>query len=115
MLTPESLLGDLATYIPSSAHHRLAQAMELPGDVSVGENYQSDAFGLVKEERDCSLEEVNDYMIEMEKHENTLREEDVAMKAMSRSAIDLGRSLNRLAMEKSFLMKTKKELVLCSS
>lgn len=58
-------------------------------DVSVREKSRKSESDRVKEERDRSLEEVNASTMLKEKLEKTMLEKEVAMKAMTRSVVNL--------------------------
>lgn len=78
--------------------------------MSVGGNYRNEEFELVKEERDRFQEEITTYKLEKEQHKNTQLEKYVVRKAMTVSLMDPERSVTRLKIEKSLLLKTNEEL-----
>lgn len=66
-VTQEALVKKLPTPIPNVVGHDLAQVLELPVDMSVGEDSRNNKFELLKEKRDRFLKEVNDYEIKKKK------------------------------------------------
>lgn len=58
MLTPESYVGELLTPILNINYYALAHALEVFGDISVGENSRNDLLKQVKEKRDSLLKDV---------------------------------------------------------
>lgn len=81
----------------------------------VGEDSCNKEFEQLKEERDTLLEGLNAYKIEKTKLEKTLLENKVAMKPITRSLVDLERSVIRLETEMSLEMKTNKGILSYSS
>lgn len=65
----------------------------------------------MKKKQDRFLGEVNDYKLKKVKLEKTLLKNEIAMKAMTRSVVDLVRDVYHLKTEKSFLMKRNEEPV----
>lgn len=61
MLMPVSLIRKLPTPITNVVQGALAQSLELLGIPSVEENSRNEEFELMKDERDCFLENVNAY------------------------------------------------------
>lgn len=114
VLKQKSLVRRLPTPMQNLVHHGLAQGLKLPGDVSVGYSSQDDPFEGMKDERDRMLEETNAYQTESENFEKTLLDKEVPMKAMTQFMVHSEKTLDRLKMEKSFLMKKKKVLVFYS-
>lgn len=68
----------------------------------------------MKEKYHLLLEGVNDFKKKKEKVENTLLENNVAMKGITRYLVDLERTVKSLETGKSLLMETNKEIVSCS-
>lgn len=115
MLAQESLVSVLPTPTPDMVHHAFAQGLEVPGDMSLGENSRNDAFERAKKEQNRFPGEFNAYKMEKGKPEQTLLEKEVANRAIKRSAVDLESTANCLKTVKCLLMKTNKGLLSCSS
>lgn len=67
----------------------------------------------MKEKRNHLLGEVNGYRIYYEKPEKKSPEEEVAMKAITWSVVNLKRTSNCLEREERLLLKTNEELLPC--
>lgn len=96
VLTQKSLVDELPRSLSDLDHYALALDLEVLGDVWVGESSTIDEFERLKKKQQHFLEEGNDYKMETEKLETTLLEKEVAMKEMTLSVVDLGRTVNSL-------------------
>lgn len=115
MVTKKSLAEEVPPPISNVAHYALIQGLEVLDNVSVGEISRRDEFERVKKERDHFLEEKNAYKMEKEKLGEDAVRMEVVVKAMTRSLVDLERSVIRLKMERRLARKTNENLLSCSS
>lgn len=72
-------------------HASLAEGVEVLGNVSVGENSWKEEFERVKEEGDFLFKGVKSYKMEKGKFEKIQQGKEVALRAMTRSLVDLER------------------------
>lgn len=96
-------------------HHSLANDMQVLGNASVGKNSQNDRLEVVETDRDRLSEEVKVSKMEKEKLAKTLLEKEVARKSLTRSVLNSESNVNRLETEESFLVRSNKTLVSCST
>lgn len=115
LLMEEFFVVELQACTQNMAPHALDQSLEVPGDVLMGENTWNDMFGCVKEEQIRLCEEMNSYKMEKQKLEDVLLENEVAMKEMKRSVLDLEKTVNHVRTKESLLMSTNKEPGSCLS
>lgn len=103
---------ELPKPIMKVSQNALRNGLEVPGDMSVGENSWYENFEQVEKDRNSLLEEVNTYKVDKDECEKILIEMEVAMITITWSLVDVKESMNCFYIKKGLYMKRKEWLPL---